>query len=143
MENSINLGVLEKDGGKLLEELGIGRMAVVRSKNDFLYITETGGEYRLYTHTPGSPGGAKKQLMKNEKNTAIVRNIASVSDSVYSVEFNKEFDVFGVMACAENAILSMFPGDDRAGDADIEFIIPGEETDRGNDPGENARERQS
>ena len=135
MENSISLGISEKDGNKLLEELGLGRMAVARSKNDFLYITENGGEYRLYSHSPGSPGGSKKQLAKNEKNTAIIRNIASVSDCVYSVEFNKEFDVFGVMACAEDAILSMFPGDNRDRDADIEFIIPGEGTDRGNNPG--------
>ena len=124
MEDGIGLEILQKDGDKLVEALKLGRMAAARSGNDFLYITDSDGKYRLYIHTPGAPGGGRREFPKDEKHTAIIRNIAQVSDSLFSVEYNKEFDVRGVMASAEEGILSMFPGNCRDADEDIEFIIP-------------------
>ena len=33
-------------------------------------------------------------------------------------------NLYGVMATAEDGILSLYPGDDRDSDSDIEFVIP-------------------
>lgn len=124
MEDGIGLGILQKDGDSLLEELRLGRMVAARSKNDFLYITDEGGEYRLYVHAPGSGSGGKKVFPKDEKHTAIIRNTAQIADSLFSVEYRKEFDIFGVMASVEEGILSMFPGNAENAGEDIEFLIP-------------------
>lgn len=123
MEN-INLGMLPKDGNRMLEELDHGHMVIVRSKNDFLYILDFDGKYHMFSHTPGAPGGGQKQFEKDEKHIAIVRKLADLSDSVYMAEFDKSLNLYGVMASAEEGILSMFPGADRDNDEDIEFILP-------------------
>lgn len=124
MEDNIRLDTIPRDADLLMETLAKGNMAVIRSKNDFLYIVESDGEFQLFAHTPGSPGGGRKQLPKNEKYIAVVRNLVSVSDKVFSVEFDKSLNLYGVMASAEEGILSAFPGEDRDLDEDVEFIIP-------------------
>lgn len=120
MEN-INLDLLPKDGELLLKELASGKMAVARSKNDFLYILDMDGQFHLFTHTAGAPGGGQKQFPKDEQYTATVRKLADLADAVYTVEYDKSFNLYGVMYTAEEGILSMFPGDDRDSDEVIDF----------------------
>ena len=126
MEN-VNLDVLPKDGARMLKELAAGNMVIARSKNDFLYILDFGNEFHMFSHTPGAPGGGQKQFPKNEKYIATVRKIADMSDSVYMAEFDKNLNIYGVMATAEEAILSMFPGEDRSGDGMVDFSLPDKE----------------
>ncbi|NLA88040.1 MAG: hypothetical protein GX847_12330 [Clostridiales bacterium] len=123
MEN-INLDILPKEGGRLLEELENGLMVIVRSKNDFLYILDFDGKFHMFSHTPGAPGGGQKQFPKDEKHTAVIRKLADLADAVYKAEFDKGLNLYGVMASAEEGILSLFPGNDRDKDSDIEFVIP-------------------
>jgi len=124
MENNIRLDVLPKDGNRILEELSKGNMVAARSKNDFLYVLDDGGEYRLFSHTPGTPNGGRKIFPKNEKHTAIIRSFAEVSDALFVIEFDRKMDFYGVLASAEEGILSMYPGDDRDADETIEFFVP-------------------
>jgi len=124
MEDNIKLDVLPKDGDRLLEELSRGNMVAARSKNDFMYVLDDGGNYRLFLHTPGSTGGGRKVFPKNEKYTAIIRSFAEMSDALFLVEFDKKMDLFGVLASAEEGILSMYPGDDRDADETVEFFVP-------------------
>ena len=123
MEN-INLEILPKDGERILKELADGKMVVARSKNDFLYILDFDNQFHMFSHTPGAAGGGQKQFPKDEKYMTSVRKIADMSDTMYMAEFDKSMNIYGVMYTAEEAILSMFPGDDRDNDADIEFIVP-------------------
>lgn len=123
MEN-INLSMLPKDGDRMLEELGRGHMVVVRSKNDFLYILDFDGKFHMFSHTPGAPGGGQKQFEKDEKHIAVIKKLADLSDSVYMAAFDKGLNLYGVMATAEEGILSLFPGADRETDGDIEFVLP-------------------
>ena len=120
MEN-INLDVLPKDGGRVLKELADGNMVIARSKNDFLYIIDYDGQFFMFTHTSGAPGGGQRQFPKDEKYTATVRNLAEVSDAVYVAEYDKSLNLYGVMYTAEEGILSMFPGEDRDSDGMIDF----------------------
>lgn len=123
MEN-IDLSMLPKDGDKMLEELGHGNMVIVRSNNDFLYILDFDGKFHMFSHTPGAPGGGQKQFARDEKHIAVVRKLADLADKVFMVAFDKSMNLYGVMASAEEGILSMFPGEDRDADGDIEFILP-------------------
>lgn len=123
MEN-INLNLLPKEGAKILEELASGRMVIARSKNDFLYILKFDDKFHMFSHSPGNDGGGQKQFPVDEKYTAAVKKIADLSDTLYTAEFDKELSLYGVMASAEEGILSMFPGDDRNVDSDIEFVLP-------------------
>ena len=123
MEN-IDLNLLPKEGARLLEELGKGNMVIARSKNDFLYILEFDNKFHMFSHTPGAPGGGQKQFPRDEKYTAVIRKIADLSDALSMVEFDKQLNLYGVMVSAEEGILSMFPGNDRDSDSDIEFILP-------------------
>ena len=133
--DNINLNLFEKDGAKMLEELGKGNMVVARSKNEFLYILDFDGKFHMFSHTPGAPGGGQKQFPKDEKYTAVIDKIAILSDFMYLVEFDKDMNIYGVMASAEEGILSLFPGDDRDKDrdSDIEFILPDKNVPDNND----------
>ena len=127
IKDNINLDLLPKDGERVLRELAAGNMVVARSKNDFLYIVVYNGEFHMFSHTPGAPGGGQKTFPRDEKYTATVKQIADLADFVYLCEFEKDMNLYGVMYSAEEGILSMFPGDDRDSDKNVEFIIPGED----------------
>jgi hypothetical protein len=123
MEN-INLDILPKDGERMLQELAAGNMVITRSKNDFLYILDFGGQFHMFSHTPGAPGGGQRQFPKDEQHAAMVRKLADLSDSVYLAQFDKSMNLYGVMSTAEDGILSMFPGDDRDSDGIVDFSLP-------------------
>jgi len=123
MEN-INLDLLPIDGDRMLEEVSKGNMVIGRSKNDFLYIIGFNEEIHMFSHTVGAPGGGQKQYPVDEKSMAIVRKIAGLADSVYLCEFDKGYNIYSVMATAEEGILEMFPGDDRDSDGIVDFSIP-------------------
>ena len=129
MENNIRLDVLPKDADRILVELSKGNIVAARSKNDFMYMMEEGEEYRLFSHTPGSAGGGRKTFPKNEKYTALIRSFAVMSDAMFLVEYDRSMDFFGVLASAEEGILSMFPGDDRDADGTVEFLVPQDKTE--------------
>ena len=120
----INIDLLPKDGVRLLQELATGNMVVARSKNDFLYIIEADGQFHMFRHTPGAPGGGQKRFPKDEKYIAVVRKLAEISDAVYMVEYDKNFNLFGVMYTAEEGILELFPGSDRESDGTVDFGLP-------------------
>lgn len=129
MQN-VNLSPLPKDGERVLQELSSGHMVVARSGNDFIYIVDDSCEFQLFSHSPASQTAGRKRLPKDEKHSAIVRNVAGLADSLFLVEFDKGWNIYGVMAGAEEGILAMFPGDDRDADRDVEFVLP----DRGRAP---------
>ena len=114
---------------RVFSELATGNMVIARSKNDFMYILDFGGEFHMFSHTPGAPGGGQRQFPKDEKYTAAVRNIVELADYVYLCEFEASMNLYGVMYTAEEGILSMFPGENRDGDGALEFIIPDKEND--------------
>ncbi|MDR0445624.1 MAG: hypothetical protein LBH17_01080 [Oscillospiraceae bacterium] len=118
----VTLDLLPCDGERALRELSDGHMVIARSGNDFLYVVERAAAYHMFTHTPGAPGGGQRQFPKNEKYTASVKKLAELSDAMYLCVFDDKMNLYGVLQSAEDGILSMFPGDNRDGDADIEFL---------------------
>jgi hypothetical protein len=128
MKQKITLDVLPKDGNRILEELSKGNIVAVRSKNDFMYVLDNGKDYRLFSHTSGTPKGGLNSFPKNEKYTAIIRSFAEMSDTLFVVEFNSSMNLFGVLASAEEGILCMYPGNNRDADEMVEFFVPQEKT---------------
>ena len=124
--DNINLDILPKDGERVLSELASGNMVIARSKNDFLYILDFDGQFHMFSHSPGAPGGGQRQFPKDEKYTATIRKLADISDAVYMAEFDKGLNLYGVMYTAEEGILSMFPGEDRDSDGTVDFSVPEE-----------------
>lgn len=124
--NEISLDAIPKDGDRLMNAISQGQMIIARSNNDFLYVLKSDNEFHLFSHSPGQQNGGKKTFPVDEKYTAIIRNIANVATSLFQVEFDNSFNIYNVMASAEEGILSMYPGDNRDGDEDIEFMIPEE-----------------
>ena len=122
--DDINLDVLAIDGEVMLKELSEGKMVIARSKNDFIYIVAYDDNFHMFTHTAGDEGGSQKQFPVDEQNTAIVRKVAELSDSVFKAEFNQEYNLYGVMSTVEEAILELFPGDDRDLDGTVDFGLP-------------------
>ena len=122
--DNISLDILPKEPDRIFAELRSGNMVIARSKNDFLYILDFNDEFHMFSHTPGAPGGGQHQFPKDEKYTATVRKVVDLADAVYLCEFDKSMNLYGVMASAEDGILSLFPGDDRDSDEELEFIIP-------------------
>jgi len=118
----INLDVLPIDSERMLKELSEGKMVVARAKNDFLYMIEFEEAFHLFSHSIGAPSGGQKQFPKDEKNTAIINKIAELSDSMFVVGFDENHDTYSVMYTAEEAILSMFPGEDRDNDEMVDFM---------------------
>ena len=125
MEN-INLDLLPIDGERMLEETGKGNMAIARSKSEFLYIVELNEQIHMFSHTVGAPGGGQKQFPRDEKSIAIVKKVTDLADACYVCEFDHGYNIYSVMATAEQAILEMFPGEDRDSDGVVDFGIPKE-----------------
>ncbi len=124
MQKEVSLDILPKDWDRILEELSKGNIVVARSKNDFIYIMDEGGEYLLFSHTPGSPGGGKKSFPKDDKFTAVIKNFTKIADAMFLVEYDKSMNIFGVLASAEEGILTTYPGEDRDADEKVDFFIP-------------------
>ena len=123
MEN-INLELLPKDSERVLKELSEGRLITARSKNDFIYIVAMDDQFHMFIHTPGNPEGGRKQYPIDEKNLAVVRKVVELADFIYLSEFDKEMDLYGVLFTTEEAILDLFPGEDRDSDGMVDFGLP-------------------
>jgi hypothetical protein len=121
---NINLDLLPTDGDRMLEEIDKGNLAIARSKADFLYMVALNGRIHMFSHTIGAPGGGQKDFERDEKSVAIVRKVTGLADACYVCEFDKGFNIYHVMATAEQAILDMFPGTDRDNDGVVDFSIP-------------------
>jgi hypothetical protein len=136
----LQLELLPKEGDKVLEALKAKHLVVARSKNDFMYILLRNKQYNMFMHSPGASDGGRKQFPEDEKYTAIVKNFAKLADMCVSVRFDeKKMNLFHVLASAEDAILTEFPGSDRDADEAVDFTPPTEreEDSAGNEATDN------
>ncbi|MDR2610902.1 MAG: hypothetical protein LBC58_05545 [Clostridiales Family XIII bacterium] len=124
MEETIDLKPLALTEKDFYAALSDGHMAVLRSGRDFLYILHKNAAFFMFSHTPGSPDGGRKNMPDDEKSRALLKNLVKIADRGYEVTFSETMDIVGVMAGAEEGILELFPIEEEAGGADIEFVIP-------------------
>lgn len=120
-EETVTLDLIPKDGDRVLEELNNGNMVIFRSKNDFLYAIQYGGQFHMFSHSRGAKGAGQKQFPVDAKYTASVKKLPDLADSVYLCIFDKSMNLYGVLMSAEDGIISMFPGDSDDADEPVEF----------------------
>ncbi|MDR2132712.1 MAG: hypothetical protein LBP30_05115 [Clostridiales Family XIII bacterium] len=126
MNDKIDLRMLARDGNAPSEALARGELLVAQANENFLYILESDGCFKLFSHMAGAGSGGKKSFPIDEKHRAIVKNLANIADALYAVGFDADMDVFGVMASAEEAICELSMEFGAGGAGDIVFAIPGE-----------------
>ncbi len=124
MKDTIVINVLPKDGNRVLAELSKGNMVVARSENNFVYFLENGDKYRLFSHVPGMPNAGRKTIPKTGRHDAVIRSFAEMADGLFLVEYDREMNLSGVLASAEEGMLMLCPGRERDADKMIEFFVP-------------------
>lgn len=106
-ENDVSLAPLAKDGDKLMKALEDGHMAALLSKNEILYayIDRRFWSYQCYIHPLGAEEGRCKSFDINEKNRAMIKNLATLADQIFDVTFGENMHYLGVMVAAEQGII--------------------------------------
>ncbi len=131
-ENDVRLSVVEKDGEKLIQMLQKGHMAAILSKNEIMYVFIYRNMYCCFIHPMGAPEGRKKFLEMDEKNRAIIKQLAGLCDQMFQVEFREDMDRMGVMVAAERAIIDLLDMLGKLPAQDFDFMAPLETDEEGN-----------
>ncbi len=107
--DDICLEQLPKDGKKLLEALNAGKLAVLRTRDDFLYLLDAGENYQMFSHTAGQTQAGRRLQPKDLTKPDAFDQMAQYAETVFSVQFDRAMDIPTVLYSAENAILEAFP----------------------------------
>lgn len=102
----VRLGLLEKDGDKLMDALNSGKMAAVLSGMEIMYVFVFRGAYQCFIHKFDAEEGRHKAWDINERNTAMIRNLTAVADQLFEIVPKEEMDPMGVMVAAEKGIIA-------------------------------------
>jgi hypothetical protein len=124
MNEKICIEEIKMDDNTPLEHLNMGRMVVGAAKEEILYMIDSGSRYDVFVHIPGTPEGRRNFIPKSDHSDALVRNLCKIAENLYSVEYDKSFDLNSVLVAAERAVLSVRPPET------IEFFIPSKKEDK-------------
>ena len=100
---------LTKDAAKFVETLEAGKLLVVRTKDDFIYILDAGADYQMFSHTAGQHNAGRRRQSKELTPADMFEKMASAVDTAFSVGFDRSMDIPTVLFSAEEAILEAFP----------------------------------
>ena len=131
-ENDIRIGVMKKDGELLIEALNDGKMVAILSKNEIMYTFIYKHMYCCFIHPMGAPEGRKKFMEMDEKNRAIIKQLATLCDQMFEVEYRDDMDFMGVMVAAERAIINLLDMLGKLPAQDFDFMAPVETDSEGN-----------
>lgn len=104
-ENDVSLGPLAKDGEKLMACLEAGHMAGILSKNEVMYTFIHQGMYRCFIHPLGAEEGRQKAFPMDEEHRAVIKNLASLADQIFEIQYQEGMHPMGVMVAAEQGII--------------------------------------
>jgi hypothetical protein len=121
MNETVDLRPISKDENSLHEALKASEMVVLRSETHFLYVLSKDANFYLFSHVPGTPEGSRKSYPDGEEGRALLKNLVGISETAYAVTYDDKMDIRGVMAAAEEGILSMFPIEAGQGGAEVDF----------------------
>lgn len=100
---------LTKEAAKFVETLEAGKLLVVRTKDDFIYILDAGDNYQMFSHTAGQMNAGRRLQSKELAQKDMFEKMASAVDTAFSVGFDHSMDIPTVLYSAEEAILEAFP----------------------------------
>lgn len=111
MENKKELALeqLPKDAARMQEILAEGKLLVLRSKDEFIYMLDGANEYRMFNHTAGQYRAGRRVQPKTSKDHEMFEGAAKTVDMAFAVTFDPSMDLPSVMYNAEEAILEAYP----------------------------------
>ena len=116
-EENLQLSTIPVDPKFAIKELEKGHLIAVRSGNEFMYIIEQAGQYRMFTHTVGAKEAGKRVVDKAEQFSAMIRSIVKIADAAYAAEFPSSMNLYAVMQAMESAIMQRYPEVEKAAES--------------------------
>jgi hypothetical protein len=119
-DNDIRLRLMAKDGDKIMLALNCEKMVGVLSEMEIMYMFVAQNAYQCFIHPLDAEEGRYKAWPINEKNTAMLKNLAKQADQLFEITPKKHMDPMGVMVAAEKGIIAYL---------DTTGQLPAEDTD--------------
>lgn len=101
----IEIGVLERDGEKMMQALTNGSMLALLVGGDVMYVFASGVMFQCFIHALGGGNGRRKAFPIDEYNRNMIRSFAETVDHVFETRFDPALDIMAVMHSSETAIL--------------------------------------
>ena len=108
-KKEFSLEQLPKDAAKLQETVNVGKLLVLRIKDEFIYMVDGGSDYRMFNHTAGQYRAGRRMQPKGPKDHEMFEGAAKAVDMAFAVAFDPVMDLPSVMYHAEEAILEAYP----------------------------------
>ncbi len=108
-KKELALEQLPKDGALFEKTVSEGKMLVLRSKDEFIYMVDGGSNYRMFNHTAGQYRAGRRLHPKGSKDNELFEGAAKAVDMAFAVTFDPAMDLPSVMYNAEEAILEAYP----------------------------------
>ena len=97
-------------------------MVGVLSKNEIMYVFTFQNEYQCFIHPLDAEEGRRKAWPVNERNTAMLKNLASLADQLFEITPKEGMDPMGVMVSAERGIISYLDATGQLPAEDFDFM---------------------
>lgn len=133
--NDIRLRLLAKDGDALLLALRSAKMVGVLSKSEIMYVFIFQDEYQCFIHPLDAEEGRRKSWKVDERNTAMLKNLASLADQLFEITPKQGMDPMGVMVSAERGIISYLDATGQLPAEDFDFMEWKDQPDTAQDEG--------
>ena len=121
-KNDVRLRLMEKDGDRLLRALGNAKMVGVLSGSEVMYVFVFRDQYQCFIHKLDAEEGRRKSFPLNERNTAMMKNLASAADQLFEITPRADMDPIGVMVAAERGIISYLDMTGQLPADDVDFM---------------------
>ena len=121
-KNDVEIGPLGKDGEKLIASIRAGNMVGILSGTEVMYTFLYRGKYQCFIHPLAAEEGRHKDWAVNEKNTAMIKNLANLADQLFEIKFGAQMDFMGVMVAAEKGIIEFLDSVGQLPADDVDFM---------------------
>lgn len=121
-KNDVEIGPLGKDGEKLIASIRAGNMVGILSGAEVMYTFLYRGKYQCFIHPLAAEEGRHKDWAVNEKNTAMIKNLANLADQLFEIKFGAQMDFMGVMVAAEKGIIEFLDSVGQLPADDVDFM---------------------
>ena len=120
--NDVRLRLMAKEGDRLLRALSNGKMVGVLSGMEIMYVFAFRDQYLCFIHKMDAEEGRRKSFPIDERNTAMIKNLASAADQLFEITPKPDMHPIGVMVAAEKGIISYLDHTGQLPAEDVDFM---------------------
>ena len=121
-QNDVRLRLMEKDGDRLIRALSNAKMVGVLSGMEVMYVFVFRDQYQCFIHKFDAEDGRRRSFPVDERNTAMIKNLASAADQLFEITPRADMDPVGVMVAAERGIISYLDMTGQLPAEDVDFM---------------------